>query len=273
MAVEPKIGRFHKPQSLAQLTRGRGWNSELVGFLLPMAVQDFIYKEWDFMETAITDDPNAMWTVANSGGTSAADFATVANSEEGSIISDTGTDDNGGVSIYADSVDLDAARNPGLHVRMKIDAITEVACEIAMTDASTDSDTVTVTDQGDAAYTVANGVTDGYIVGFDTDTTTQNGFTLVTDGTTDGDEGVAIGAAATAGSPITAATYFDVIIQGFANAGYAVMLHDPLNYGKGLATGPDTAKLMRPSIMTQTRSATTARFATIDLIRLWKERP
>ena len=41
---DPTLGRFHKPTSLAQLTRGRGWNSELVGFLLPFARQDFIYK-------------------------------------------------------------------------------------------------------------------------------------------------------------------------------------------------------------------------------------
>jgi hypothetical protein len=237
-----------------------------------MARQQFIYQEWDFQETAITDDPNTAWTLANSAGTGAADFATVANDPVGAIVSDTGTDDNGGVSMYHDSVNIDAARNPGLHVRAKIDVITECAFEIAMTDASTDSDTVTVTDYGDAAYTVANGVTDGYIVGFDTDTTTQNGFAFVTDGTTDGDEGIAIGAAATAGSPVTAATYFDVVIQGALNGGYAVMLHDPVNYGVGLETGPDTAKLMRPSIMTQTRSATVARFTTVDLIRHWRER-
>lgn len=270
--MEMTLGRFHMPQSLVQLTKHRGWNSELVGFLLPMARQEFIYQEWDFQETAITDNPNAMWTVANSSGASAADFATVANDPNGSIISDTGTDDNGGVSLYHDSINIDAARNPGLHVRAKIDVITECAFEIAMTDAPGDSDTVTCTDYGDAAYTVGNTVTDGYIVGFDTDTTTQNGFAFVTDGTTDDGAGVAIGAAATAGSPVTAGAYFDVIIQGFLTAGYAVMMHNPVSFGQHLETGPDTSKLMRPSIMTQTRSATVARFTTIDLIRHWRER-
>jgi hypothetical protein len=39
---------FGAPQSLRQLTRGRGWNSELTGFLLPFARQDFVYFEDDF---------------------------------------------------------------------------------------------------------------------------------------------------------------------------------------------------------------------------------
>ena len=265
---KPIHGRFHKPLSLEQLTKGRGWNSELVGFLLPFARQQFCYQEWDFTETAITDNPNAMWTPANSGGTSAGDFATVADYPSGLIQGDTGTDDDGGVSLYLDSVMLEATKNPGLHVRMKIDVFTEAACEIAMTDAPTDSDTVTVTDYD--AFTVANGVTDGYIVGFDTDTTTQDGFCFVTDGTTDGDEGVAIGST-TAGDPATVNVFFDVLIQGFANAGYAIINHNPA-FARELATGPDTAKLMLPVIMCQTRSATTARFPQIDLIRLWFER-
>jgi hypothetical protein len=257
------------PQSLEQLTKHRGWNSELVGFLLPMARQQFIYQEWDFQESAEDDNPNAMWAYANSSGTSAADFATVANDPNGAIVSDTGTADDGGVSLYGDSINIDAARNPGLHVRAKIDDITECAFEIAMTDAPGDSDTVTCTDYD--TPTVANTVTDGYIVGFDTDTATEKGFALVTDGTTDTGAGVPIGAA-TAGSPVTAGAYFDVILQGFLTAAYAVMMHNPVSFGVALETGPDTGKLMRPSIMTQTRESGVARFTTIDLIRHWRER-
>ncbi|KKL58510.1 hypothetical protein LCGC14_2224680, partial [marine sediment metagenome] len=37
----PVLGRFHNPQSLEQLTKNRGWNSELVGFLLPFARRQF----------------------------------------------------------------------------------------------------------------------------------------------------------------------------------------------------------------------------------------
>ena len=42
--MEMTLGKFHIPQSLEQLTKGRGWNSELVGFLLPLARQQFIYQ-------------------------------------------------------------------------------------------------------------------------------------------------------------------------------------------------------------------------------------
>ena len=266
----PVLGRFHNPQSLEQLTKNRGWNSELVGFLLPFARRQFLYHEWDFGETAITDNPNAMWTLANSSGAGAANFATVANDENGAIIGDTGTTDNGGVSMYLDSVYLDASNNPGIHVRMKIDDVSENACEIALTDAPSDSDTVTVTDRGDSAYTVANGVTDGYILGYDTDTTTQKGFCFVTDGTSDGDEGIALGSAVAA-NPIASGVYFDAIIQGALNGGYAVMNHNN-ELAVELSTGPDTAKLMLPVIMCQTRESGVARFPTIDLIRLWWER-
>lgn len=267
--TKPAHGRFHRPLSLAQLTRGRGWNSELVGFLLPFARQNFIYYEWDFIETAITDNPNAMWAASKDGGTSDADFAITANDKNGAITADTGTDDNNGVALVHDSIDLEATKNPGLHVRVGIDDISEAAFEIAMTDAPTSATTVTVTDYGDAAYTVANGVTDGYVVGYDTDTTTQKGFCFVTDGTTDGDEGVAIGSAV-AGNPASDGVYFDVVIQGFANAGYAIMNHNPA-FARNLNTGPDTAKLMRPSIVCQTRN-TTAKYPKIDLIRTWRER-
>ncbi|KKL73193.1 hypothetical protein LCGC14_2077400, partial [marine sediment metagenome] len=101
---DPALGRFHIPTSLAQLTRGRGWNSELVGFLLPFARQDFIYHEYDFTETAITDAPNIDWALANSGGTSAASYTTKANDQNGAINGDTGTTDNGGLSIIYDAI-------------------------------------------------------------------------------------------------------------------------------------------------------------------------
>ena len=39
----PVLGRFHAPQSLRQLTKGRGFNSELVGFLLPFARVNYFY--------------------------------------------------------------------------------------------------------------------------------------------------------------------------------------------------------------------------------------
>src|SRR3990172_1250188 len=132
---DPVLGRFHRPTSLAQLTRGRGWNSELVGFLLPFARQDYIYLEYDFLETAITDSPNINWTIANSGGTSAASYTTKANDQNGAINGDTGTTDNGGISIIHDAIDSDAAANPGIHVIMQSDVVIDAGIEVGYSDA------------------------------------------------------------------------------------------------------------------------------------------
>jgi len=269
MATEPVIGRFNNPQSLAQLTRGRGWNSELVGFLLPYARQNFIYKEYDFLETAIGDDPNTDWSTDDGGGASSTGYATDANAEGGTISAHSGTDDNKGIALIHDSICLKPSANPGIHVRMKIDDVSEVAHEMGMCDALTDESLVAVVDRGDSDYTIGNGLAAGVILGYDSDTTTQKGFDLVTEGATDGAEGVAVGSTTDA-NPIEDTVYFDVVIQAFANAGYAIMNHN-LALSQGLAVGPDADQLMRYRIFTGTRGAA-AVLPTIDLIRTWRER-
>lgn len=265
--ANPVLGRFDEPTSIRQLTRGRGWNSELVGFLLPFARQDYLYHEWDFCETAITDDPNAMWAVSNSGGTSAASFATKANAENGVIEGDTGTSDNGGISLVADAINLNADKNPGLHVIMQIDDVSEAGMEAGFSDAKTDEDTLAITDVD--TPTMANGATDGGFIVYDTDTTTQKGAAFVTGGATDGDAVVTLGSTAAA-NPFADNTDFDLVVQLYANAGYAVIDHNAVLSG-GLSTGPDADVLMRPSIVVVTRN-TTAKFPEIDLIRLWRNR-
>lgn len=262
------IGRFHSPQSLAQLTKGRGFNSELVGFLLPFARKDFIYKEYDFLETAITDDPNTDWTLDNGGGTSAANFAKTANSEDGRITGDTGTDDDLGVAIVYDSIMFDAVSRPGMHVIMQVDDATQLGMEIGYFDALTDESLMAFTDLDTA--TLGNGGTDAVAIACDTDSATEKGFVLATGGTTDGDALVALGDS-TACDPIASATDFDAMVQVFLNGGYGI-IDNNLQHSGGLSTGPDTAKLMRPRVMCLTRESGTARFPTIDLIRIWCDR-
>ena len=270
MATKPVLGRFHHPTSLAQLTRRRGWNSELVGFLLPFARDTFIYKEYDFDETAIGDDPNTDWATDSGGGASSAVYATVANDENGVIIADTGTDDNKGIALISDSISLNPSANPGIHIRMKIDDVSEASVELGICDALTDESLVAVIDRGDSDYTIGNGLAAGIILGYDTDTSTQKGFDLVTEGATDGAEGVAIGSTS-ASNPIANGVYFDAVIQGFANAGYAIIQHN-LSLAKGLDVGADVDQLMRYRIFVGTRATATAKFPTIDLIRTWRER-
>lgn len=269
MAIEPVHGRFNKPLSLAQLTRGRGWNSELVGFLLPFARQDFIYKEYDFLETVITDDPNTDWATDDGAGSGSAAFATVANAETGTIAAASGTTDDKGIALIHDSICLNPDKNPGCHIRMLIDDVSEAAVELGMCNALTDESLVAVTDRGDSDYTIGNGLAAGVILGYDSDTATQKGFDLVTEGATDGAEGVVVGSATDA-DPAEDGVYFDAVIQGFANAGYAIFNHNRA-LAKGLAVGPDADQLMRYRFFVGTRDTGTVQ-PTIDLIRTWRER-
>jgi hypothetical protein len=256
--AKPIIGRWRGPQSLRQLTRGLGYGNELTGFLLPFARADYFYKEYDFCEDTISSD----WTVSNSSGTNAASFAHVAGGEHGTISAATGTTDNGGVGFIFDNVMFDAARNPGMHVRMKVDAVTDVAIEIGICDPPTAASTICVTDVD--TPTVANGVTDGAFVMMDTDQTLKT-MCLVTDGTTDACTKVSLG-----GFAPTAGTYFDVILQVFANKAYAIINNNPV-YAGSVVKGPDTGVKLQPVITIITR-VTTTRLPTIDLIRLWAER-
>lgn len=183
--ANPILGKFNAPQSLAQLTRGRGFTAELTGFLLPFARQDYIYQEYDFQESAITDNPNAMWTVGNSGGASAASFVTVANAEEGTIQADTGTSDNGGVSLIYDMISSNANKNPGIHVYMKLVDVSEAGMEIGYSDAKSDENTLAVVDIDTPA--LGNSVTDGAFIAYDTDSTIPDGMVLMAGGTTSAD--------------------------------------------------------------------------------------
>lgn len=265
--TNPVLGRFNKPTSLAQLTRGRGWNSELVGFLLPFARTDFIYQEYDFLETAITDDPNTDWAVANTGGTSAANFATSANHQNGAIIGDTGTTDDGGISLVQDAIAVDASTNPGLHIIFQIDDVSEAGMEVGYSDAKTTESILAVTSFD--TPTLANGVTDGAFIGYDTDTTTMKGVALVAGGATVADAVAALGSTAAA-NPLADATDIDFVLQAYTQAAYGIVNHN-LNLAGGVASGPDASVLMRPSFVCVTRN-TTAKFPVIDLIRLWRNR-
>lgn len=259
--ADPILGRFLNPQSLRQLTRGRGYNSELTGFLLPFARQDYIYKEYDFLEDVISAD----WTVANTSGTSAADYA-VTETENGTIQGDTGTSDDGSIAFVFDRVIFDAARRPGMEVRSKLDAVTGFAVEMAFSDAPTTNTTLNVSALTAAAAPTyaSNGLTDHFGVTINTDLTLTTA-ALTTVGTTDSATGAKLGTF----TP-TAATYFTVRIQGFANKAYAI-INENTGQAAGLAVGPDTAILLRPHIICATKN-TTAKFHDIDYIRIWAER-
>ena len=266
MAVRPVYGNFHRPGSLAQLTRGRGWNSELVGFLLPLARRNYWFKDYDFEEQTINPD----WTVANSSGTSAADFAIQADIEDGNLKGDTGTSDNGSIVLRYDTALFDANRNPGMEVGLKFDLVTDTPIvEIGFHDPATNEYAININDI-DTPTLTSNGVTDtGFFCVEGDAAQTLKSAALVTKGTTDA-VAKAIMGASPGSMPFVIATYSSILVQLGANKGFAIM-DENLGTAGRIATGPDGGVLMLPYVLVGTR-VTTAVFPEIDYIRLWKER-
>ena len=254
---------INNPQGIAQLTKGRGWNSPLVHFLLPFAIRNFIYLPYEFHEATISPD----FVVSNSSGTSAADFAVNSGVEGGTYKGDTGTDDNGEIQINYESVMFDAARNPGFEIAMKLDAVTGYAVEMSMCDAPTTAYTL-----NDSALTaaavpteVSNGVTDRASIIVNTDFALATA-ALVSVGTTDTTEGgVALGTAA-----LVAATFSVWRLQVGDRSAFGI-IDDNFGQVGRLSAGPDTGVLMRPAVIVATKN-TTAKFPEIDYFRIWSER-
>jgi len=267
---KPSIGMFNAPQSLRQLTRGRGWNSELTGFLLPFARQDYVYWEDDFLSDTLS---TVYWAVASTAAaTSITDFAQ-GSLESGTLRGDTGTDDNAQIAIYftggATGPLFDAARNPGTEIRFKTDVITSWDCEIAFTDPKTD-EALTACDPD--APVAENGVTDFAGLVLDTDDTIKT-FVVAGYGTTD-TTGVAVSAGAF--MPV-AATYSTYLVQAGANKVFGIIDNNFAysGYTQALAVspvGPDTGILMRPSYIFGSRVASAQKTIDIDYIRIWAER-
>lgn len=258
---DPKYGNFNAPGSLRQLTRGRGWNSELVGFLLPLAMRDYIYLPYEFSNATISPD----WAVSNSGGAGAADFAVTAN-EGATLDAATGTTDNGSAEIHFGMVIFDAARNPGMEMGFKFDVVTGFAFEMAFADAPTTASTLNVSALTTAAApTIAsNGVTDqfGIVLNTDFDLATA---AVYSKGTTDAASGAALGTF----TP-TAATFGVYRLQGGDGVVYAI-INDIHGQSNRLSLGPDTGVLMRPHLIVATKNTTT-KLPSLDYARIWAER-
>lgn len=253
------------PQSFAQLTRGRGANSELVGFLLPFARQDFIYVEDDFINITL-DTTNGLWALGtDAGGTAFAQGAL----EGGTIRAQTAATDNNQVQIRggAGLISFAAARNPGAEIRWKVDTVNadELEVEFGFSDPLTDNTLSAVTDVDTPA--TGNGATDLVVIHMDGDQTLKT-YALVTDG---GTPAAAKTNFATSVVPV-AATYARMLVQAYSNAGFGVIDNDFVNKAAGVDTGPDAAVLMRPHFTVATLAAVD-KIIDIDYIRLWAERP
>src|SRR4030042_102807 len=174
---KPVNGRFRAPQSLQQLSKGRGWNSGLVGFLLPFARRDFVYYDDDFLSDTMDA---TLWNLDTDAGSTAFAQGSIESGNLRGVTQNT-TGDN--IGIHFSYPMFDAARNPGCEVRWKVVTYTaaQLLFEFGLWDAPTDGTLQCVTDVDTPA--TGNGGTDLLAIHMDGSQTFKT-FALVGDGTT-----------------------------------------------------------------------------------------
>ena len=256
MAVKPVHGRFNAPLSLAQLTRGRGWNSELAGFLVPFARQDFVYIEDDFLADTLD---GTFWELGTDGGST----AFVWNGISGGAVTGATENSSGDYIQIRGQLTWLSNKNCGSEIYFKQDAIVTHKMEFGFSDALTD-DTLPAINDIDTP-SIGNGATDVLVIGRDTAQTLTT-YSLVGDGTT----GATASTAFNTGLVPSVSTYYRMLVQCATNSGFGVM-ENQIGLGVSAANGPDTSVLIRPHFILGTL-ASTAIAVDIDYIRIWQER-
>lgn len=243
-------------------------------FLYQRAFGDVQFKLHDFDEDTIDLD---YWAVANSGGTSAANFATQITGGTGIIRGDTGTSDNGSISIVGPIIYL-GDNHAGMWCRFKVDDVTSANIELGFIDAVPGSNASGVSDVDTPAAAAA----DAALVTFDTDQTLTT-WAAVTVGST---ANQTVKATSMAGVPITNATYIDVTVQLVGNDAYfmlkeesgtntaqgaAVAMHNNRSESANSAGHVEGGVALAPWFYARTRN-TTAKFPDIDAWAIWSYR-
>lgn len=256
---------FGFQRTLAELSKAER-KGPLYEFLKDFASVDRCYTKFDFLEYPdITYYP---FLLNNSAGTSSADFSLHATARNGAIEGDTGTTDNGSISLVG-GFRYRGDDNPGLLVRARLDVVTSVNWEIGWIDAVPGSNGPGVSDVDTPATTAA----DCALFTIDTDQT-NTGLNFVTNGSTAGQDAVATAVPTPA---LAADTYCFFIVQIVGNHAYA-LFGDETTEPRLVAShdrDPDGAiegnTGIAPWIYCRTRN-TTAKFPRIDLIELWCDR-
>ncbi len=269
MAI-PKNGRFAYPQSIRQLENfAPGVNSQMAGFLLPFARRDYIYFDYDF---STSDTITAQVTAANGGGAAVSSFASEGTQTENghaTATTGTGTRTTSIVQLRHNALIFDAARNPGMEVRHKMSAVTDLAFEIAFAGPAAGTEALHNQSALSAAGVptiVSNTITDQVGVGLNITSGTLHTMALFTKGTTDAASGALLGVKVP-----TLAVYQVVRIQARANGSYAC-IDDDLSSDAGLVFGADTGVLMRGSLLYSNDGAAGSKTILVDYWRLWAER-
>jgi hypothetical protein len=208
----------------------------------------------------------AYWTPANSAGTSAANFASVVGAGPGYIQGDTGTDDDGSISLIGPII-YDGDHNAGCMFDIQIDAVTDYNLELGFIDAVPGSNAGGITDIDTPNIAAA----DAALLAIDTDQTLTT-LAFATDGSTANmdDKATTIAAPIT---NFTAATRHRVVVQLFGNFAYCAIdgvvaaVHDASVDAQGCIEG---GTLLAPWIYCRTRT-TTARFPRLYNFAIWQD--
>lgn len=267
--ARPINGRFLAPQSLLQLTRDRGYNSDLVGFLLPFAMRNYEYLAYDFPTTKTLDTD---FTAANGGGAAVASYITNGTqTENGTALGVTGTANNRTTSISQmklNALAFDAARNPGMEMRHQISAITNFSIEFEYLGLAVGTEAlhnISALSAAGVPTIVANTSTDQAGIILDTALTVATAC-VVSKGTTDAAAGGLLGT-----KTMVASTYTVWRVQVAQNGVYAI-IDDDLQSANSLTKGPDTGVLMRPSVLVSNSGDGVSKNHLIDYLRFWAER-
>lgn len=209
----PQITSQNQLPSLESLRRfaARG---EMHRFLEFLAFEDVYFHIDDFDQDTINLD---YYALANSSGTSAANFAINVTGGTGVLIGDTGTDANGSISAIGPIIYL-GDNHAGMWCRFKMDRVDLARFDVGFIDAVPATNASGVSDVDTPAVNMA----DGAIIHLDvaqTDTTVN----FVTVGSTASQT-----VAATSFDLVTPvnATFMDVVIQLTGNDAHAVLRTD-----------------------------------------------
>ena len=252
-------------------------NNLLGKFSRAGAMRDFL-SFYGFRDTAfwiddfIGDTINLdFWAVANSSGTSAADFAAniAQSSGTGVIQSDSGTTDNGSTSIIGPII-YKGDQNCGMAARFKVDDVTSWSFDVGFIDAVPASNTAGVNDVDTPTVFMA----DGAVIHMNTDQTLQVP-ALVTVGST-ANQGAK---ATTTGLAPANATFCTAMIQivgndvfaQFNNGSGQVFIEHTNGVSGNSAGHVEGGVALAPWIINLTRN-TTAKFMDVDFVAVWTDR-
>lgn len=246
-----------------QRSFGRGHKYD---FLNKMAHQDTVFFFDDFLGDAINLDH---WAVANSGGTSAADFAKAVG-RGGWITADTGTDDNGSLSIVG-PLEWYGDAYAGMEIRIKTDVVTDFEIETGFIDAVPAANAAGVNDQD----TPTMAASDGALFSVDTDETlkTVGFFTKGSTANQDIKRTTLAGIPGfTNGNLPVLATFYTVRIQLEGNSAYCYVNNKLVaSHNDDPQGNLEGGVALAPWVYCRTRS-TTAVFPTIDYVACWQDR-